>query len=416
MIIIQITLIFLLLVLLLRLKIPFTIVILFLALVVGLKFGMNFGAIAQLSLKTIQQTDTLSLVAIVGLILVFSELLSQSGNLTELSKVIVATFGPHRFTFMILPALIGLLPMPGGALFSAPMVEGFADKIQFPAHKKTLFNYWFRHIWEYAWPLYAGLILAADLSHVPLYTFSFSLSPLCLVAILSGVIFILPGIIISPQISSTRSLKTFLCLFYLLLPIGLIIILFLIWHLPMWLCMSISVSWVVLNSLFSGKLNIKQVFMIIFGNWRNYQMMLMVASVLVFVGILRTSDLTVNLVDFFKGDSGQSVPLGYCLGAIIFFPFIMGLLTGLTIAFVGPTFPIIFSAFIPSGYAGLPFMFLAYISGFAGVMLSPTHLCLILTNQYFGSSLKDVYRYLIPMVTLVFLSGVGLFWIYLKFY
>jgi hypothetical protein len=96
-------------------------------------------------------------------------------------------------------------------------------------------------------------------------------------------------------------------------------------------------------------------------------------------------------------------------------PFIMGLLTGLSIAFVGTAYPIIAATFIPpemNGYL-LPHAFLFYASGLAGVMLSPVHLCLILTNQYFGSSLKEVYKYLIVIVGLTWLFAFGLFWLYL---
>jgi len=349
------------------------------------------------------------------LILVFSDLLSHSGHLSAISKIILTIFGTHKLAFAILPALIGLLPMPGGALFSAPMVDGLDKEINIPPHKKTLINYWFRHIWEYTWPLYPGLILAAGIAKVPLYSFSSLLMPLCLVAILVGIIFTLSGITISQTLPINRSLATFVNLIYLISPIGLIVVLFLTAHIAIWLCMVISVGWVILIILATKKMRIKQVFTCTFLNKKIYFMMFMVASVLVFVGIMQSSTLTSELAAFFSASSGNSLPIVYCLVAIIFFPMMIGLLTGLTIAFVGTSFPIIISAFIPSGYSILPFVFLAYTAGLTGVMLSPTHLCLILTNQYFGSSLKKVYQYLLPTVLSVFASALILFFVYLKF-
>lgn len=415
MIIIHIALIFILLVLLLRLKVPFTLTVLLLSVLLGIQFGLNFLQMLQIGGRTLIKQETLSLIAIVGLILVFSDLLNYSGHLKKISKLTMSVFGTHKLSFAILPALIGLLPMPGGALFSAPMVDGLDKEICIPPHKKTLINYWFRHIWEYTWPLYPGLILAAGIAKLPLYSFTSLLLPLFPVAILVGIIFTLSGITISQKMPISRSFATLFNLIYLIFPIALIIILFLAIHLTIWICVLISVAWVALMTLITKKMSIKQVFTCIFMNYKTYSMILMVASVLIFVGIMQSSTLTTELAAFFGSGNGNSLPIVYCLIAIIFFPLMVGLLTGLTIAFVGTSFPIIISAFIPSGYSIMPFVFLAYTAGLTGVMLSPTHLCLILTNQYFGSSLKKVYQFLIPTALSVLAAALVLFFIYLKF-
>lgn len=412
MIIIRIILLFILLVLLLRLKVPFFLSILLVGIVLGIGFGLNLNEIGQASLQIIRQPETITLIVTVGLILIFSELLGESGHLASLNQNILTTLGRHRLTLIFSPALIGLLPMPGGALFSAPMVAGVSNRIEVKQHQKTLINYWFRHIWEYGWPLYPGLILAAKLSDTPLFTFSTCLLPLTVAAVVSGIIFLLSGITISRPEPPNGSIPNFLRLFYLVFPLLLIVVLFLVLHLPIWLCLLIATGWVVINNLWGKKLTIKQSVIITFGRIKTYQMMLMVAGVLVFVGILQASKLNYELAEFFHCQSSGEGQFWYNLGAIVFFPFIIGLLTGLTIAFVGTTFPITLSSFIPAHQPVLPFMLMAYASGLAGVMLSPTHLCLILSNRYFGSSLKKVYQYLVPMTALVLLTAGGLLWFY----
>jgi hypothetical protein len=47
---------------------------------------------------------------------------------------------------IIFPALIGLLPMPGGAIFSAPMVKDIGSRYQLSGSQLSYINYWFRHI------------------------------------------------------------------------------------------------------------------------------------------------------------------------------------------------------------------------------------------------------------------------------
>jgi hypothetical protein len=89
--------------------------------------------------------------------------------------------------------------------------------------------------------------------------------------------------------------------------------------------------------------------------------MLMVVGIMVFKGMLDATGAIEALPVFFR-QSG--LPTG-----LIFFilPFIVGLLTGLTVAFVGTTFPIIMA--MMGGSPDLGVITFAFASGFAGVML-----------------------------------------------
>ena len=88
----------------------------------------------------------------------------------------------------------------------------------------------------------------------------------------------------------------------------------------------------------------------------------------------------------------------------ILMPFIIGLLTGITVAFVGMTFPILLSL---SG--NITFLPLAYASGYIGVLISPTHLCLVLTRQYFNSNFSGIYKRMILPIILVFITSLVIF-------
>jgi len=429
MILLKIAVIFVLIILLLRLKVPFSISILLSGLVLGIGFSAGptglggnqvFSDIGKSVWVTLQGNDTISLSVIVGMILVLSELLQVSGQMTELGQVIIKTFGLHRWTYTILPAIIGLLPMPGGALFSAPMMDGVSDT-SIPAHKKTLINYWFRHIWEYAWPLYPGLVLAAGLAGVNLNTLSLVQSPLTVLSVLIGAILILPGIRILDEHAHKGSFKEFIRMVYLISPIIVIILLFVAFsarptglggHLDMLICISTGLALAVFNILISRKLKITEILRIIFTKVSVYQMVFVVICVLVFTGIMRSSTLISELSRFFTGGIDGNIPFVYMTITIIFLPFIIGLLTGLTVGFVGITFPLIFSTIVPNGIDVLPMAVLAYVSGVTGVMLSPVHLCLVLTNQYYNSSFRKVYKTLIPVALSVLALAVAGFLLY----
>ena len=87
-------------------------------------------------------------------------------------------------------------------------------------------------------------------------------------------------------------------------------------------------------------------------------------------------------------------------------PFILGIITGYANALIGLGFPVLLPFFQvhPSGFH---FMMLAYVSGFAAVFLSPMHVCLVMTQEFFRADMKKVYRLLIPPVAIFFLTGVA---------
>jgi hypothetical protein len=47
----------------------------------------------------------------------------------------------------------------------------------------------------------------------------------------------------------------------------------------------------------------------------------------------------------------------------------------------------------------------AYVSGFVGILVSPAHLCLALTADYFKADLRDVYKILVWPVSVIFAAA-----------
>ena len=88
-------------------------------------------------------------------------------------------------------------------------------------------------------------------------------------------------------------------------------------------------------------------------------------------------------------------------------PFIVGLLTGVNQAFVAIAFPLLVPI-IGQGSPDMVLLAFAYVSGFVGILLSPAHLCLALTADYFKAPLKDVYKILVWPTLVVFLSAVAM--------
>jgi len=94
-------------------------------------------------------------------------------------------------------------------------------------------------------------------------------------------------------------------------------------------------------------------------------------------------------------------------------PLIVGVLTGITIAFVGSTLPILIPLVQSHGESQfiLAYVMVALVTGFSGVLLSPLHLCMILSNEFFEAEPGPVYRQLWRPCLYLIVTAFGYFWV-----
>lgn len=370
------------------------------AVVLGLLFGMSPWAIFQSALIALTQPKTLSLAAVVSLILVLSHSLEAAGQMQRLLERFQGLIRIQAINIVLFPALIGLLPMPGGAVFSAPMVKNIGSRGPLNAAELSYVNYWFRHIWEYWWPLYPGVLLITALGGINLWSLVLTALPLTAVAVVTGywplrgklsfsaaakpatklsagpffkeltpiLIVIVFGIAIGSSLSRLNLFGTIAKESGLIL--ALIAAVLLVWQ-------TNKVSLVTRREIVVNRK---------VGN-----MVYMVASILIFKGILEDSQAVAEV-------SNELLRWGIPLMVVaVALPMMVGLVSGITIAFVGTTFPILISLIhaSPAGQPLLPYLILALVSGFVGVLYSPLHVCLLLSNEYFETSLGRVYRHLL---------------------
>jgi len=386
------------------------------AVALGLVFGLGPGSMAASMLSSVLYPKTLMLSIIVSLILVLSRSMESSGHMRRLLMSFQGLVGSPRLNLIIFPALIGLLPMPGGAVFSAPMVKELGIDTGLKPDHLSYVNYWFRHIWEYWWPLYPGVLLAITMADVHLWAFVMFLAPLTIVAFSIGYHPIKRFHKSSeneqmPQRPSVwpfvRELSPILVVIILGLGIGEVLSLVRPslgtskeTGLVLALCMAILQVWRK-NSMDGSQI------LSVLANRSLLSMIYMIFTILIFKGVLEDSQ-AVGVIS--SELSYLHVPV-WLISIIL--PFLVGSVVGITIAFVGSTFPILIaliSSFNEMQFL-LPYLMLSLVSGFVGVLLSPLHLCLLLSNKFFGAGLADVYRHLWIPCGVVLCAGIGYFWI-----
>jgi integral membrane protein (TIGR00529 family) len=138
------------------------------SLFLSILFGLSPRATITSIFASITDPKTLSIAVVVSLILVLSSSMELAGQMQRMLKNFKGLIASPRLNLVIFPALIGLLPMPGGAVFSAPMVKELGMRSKLSDAQLSFVNYWFRHIWENWWPLYPGILLAAVITEINL--------------------------------------------------------------------------------------------------------------------------------------------------------------------------------------------------------------------------------------------------------
>ena len=388
---VKIALVIALLLVLIRRKVDLGLALALDCLLVAALFGLSPRRLGQAALEGLTASGTLELVGIVLLVLYLGQFLQAADHSRRLVDSLRRLVRDPRLILAIPSAVLGLLPMMAGAMMGAPIVEEAARRWNLSPAWKTFYNYWFRHIWEYCWPLYFNIILASTIFRIPIATLCLYQLPFTVLAAATGLVVLFRHV--PPSRTETAEKGGWRDVWGIVLglwPILLTIVLVFAAGLNMLLALAISagltqilsrspirVRWAVIRAGFSPRIA------------------LLTAMLMVFKRILETSgalDAVAGVVD----PAGLS---GYVL--LFAAPFLVALLTGVNQAFVAITFPLL----VPIVGTGTPDPFLAlfaYISGFTGILISPAHLCLALTADYFKADLRDVYRILAGPVAVVF--------------
>jgi len=415
--------VFALILVLARLKVPLAGAILIGAAVCGTVFGLGIADIALAALEGAVEARTIALTVTVVLLLGLSHIMRLSGQLDRIVDLARAVLRRPTVTMAALPALIGLLPMPGGALVSAPMVESAAGEKETKGHVLSSINYWFRHIWEHWWPLYPGVMLATDIiaraaagtpaAQGGLGTYALYQFPL-------GVAMAASGLVLFRNMHADLHAKaprpprrTWLKLALETSPIWVIVAVWVIMqhavmphlrpYLPRALAgtskylaldtgLIVSIFWTVRHNRTNAAGAAK-----VFVSKGVGKLALVVISVMIFAhmwGVVDAAKLIAGeLRDF-------HVPIMLVVMAL---PFIAGLVTGLAIGFVGTSFPIVLNLVVAAGQGDdlRAYVALAYAFGHLGQMMSPLHVCYFVSNEHFGTRFAPVYRRIAPAAILM---------------
>lgn len=367
----------------------------------ALLYLLPLSAIGNALISAITNYTTIQMTAALGLIMVMENIMRNTETFKQMMESLKRVVRDTRIVLAAPPAIIGMVPSIGGAYFSAPLVEEASSAISITPERKGFINYWFRHIWEYVLPTYPGLILASAITHVPLGKLILYQMPFAVMVVVSGGIFCFRGLDLNRQGASTMDMpktmegRDLARLAASLLPILSIILMVALFHIDIAIVMVAVISFMFIYHRFPLRKIATTLRESI-----SWNILLIIVGVMFFKETLRATG-AVDGMSLFLTQTG--FPL-----MILFFilPFLVGLLTGLTIAFVGTTFPLLIT--LSGGAPETGKMAFAFASGFTGVMFSPVHLCFVLTGEYFSADRGTIYRYMLIPSGMVMLTAVAM--------
>ena len=284
------------------------------------------------------------------------------------------------------PALVGLVPMSGGALVSAMMLKRtFFEEMAMGKAEATFTNYWFRHVWVPTWPLYQSMIIAAAVLDTRVSRIISITYPGTLTAITAGVIVYLATVgrraegRCGGEGGSLVAIWPFLLLAILVVGTGM----------SVWiaLLMTVIVSLAVYRP--EGRKILEAAKFAL-----SPKLLAIVVGSMLFASYIESSGAAASL---YKAAVEFGIP-----GLLVAFmlTFSVGIVSSGEFVFSAVALPMLTGIIGEgSGIKALPLL-VAYMGGHMGTMLSPLHLCMILTLHYYEADYASVFPRVLLAVAL----------------
>ena len=348
--------------------------------------SMDAVNVTGVLVETTKDSITISLVLVTFGIMLLSVLYKETAALESLSRSFGGFLRRPKLVVSALPAIVGLLPVPGGALMSAPLVEAESEKLGLKEAKKTYVNVWFRHIVFPIYPMSQVLILAASLTGASIGSIIASQIPVVAAMILIGYFVGLKGTTVVSDLVQETSLKENLRAFLVYFsPILVMILTVVIFKIDVSIAAFMGITLLLLITRPS-----RRVLAITISNVAIYKIALAAYGAM----LLRSVTMA----------SGVSDVLGQTMAAwnvnetvlLVTLPAILAFLLGSPSGGIAVSVPMMVGTlnFTASSAS------LLYISAYFGYLATPTHLCLALTADYFKCPLSKVYKLLAPSLTI----------------
>lgn len=330
--------------------------------------------------------------------------LRKSGSLHGMVVTLRNIFSSNKVTLAFMPAFLGLLPSLGGARFSAPIVQEASEGIAVDNEQKSAINLWFRHIFEFSNPLMPGVILACGIANVSIGDLIDQVGWVTILCFVLGWIFlIVPLKITDPEKATNTQHDRTIDWKSLILAFGPIVTSFLLivaFDVQAALAMGlVVVAFIPLYFWFKRPISVKSVCT----ESLDKKLFFNVVCILYFIQLLTVIGTLDEIVNVFNNSALPQAVIIACLS------FIFGVMTGMGQGYIAIVMPIV--ALMAPG--NIVLVGIAMVYGMAGQMVTPTHLCILVTVEYFKSRLwKTIGKCGVLSLLMILIFSAWTYWRY----
>ncbi len=342
--------------------------------------------------ETLTTPNTIFLIFALGMIPMIGGILQVSGKLEDIVNNL--RIGKRPFLGAT-PAFIGLLPIPGGALFSAPLVDKAGEGLA--AHLKAAINVWFRHVIYFIYPISYALIVAADAADLSIFSIVVFQFPFFLFSIFLGYIFLLR------KAEGEMSYDSEMDIGSLVPPMSVLVVAPVIWagmHYGvgihedfenMFVLIAVSISFIlaIIITMDSKKNILPEAAK----EMKPWNFMVLIFALYFFINVFEESGMGGEI-------GGLAVPGGVLL---VVFGFLLGFGTGRIMLPASIIAPIYFGMARVDGLptlATLAAFQAMYIAIFTGYIITPVHPCISISLEYFDGKMSKFLKIMIPMLAI----------------
>lgn len=390
----KVIIIFIFIIVLLSLRKPLGVVMLAACVLLGILFLIPpLTFIWQVGLSAIS-INTIQFILVLFFIMLIENIMSKKGYMKKMLESMTALFNSRKLNIATMPALIGLMPSAGGALFSAPIVKKAAENTPLTPLDMSFVNNYYRHVMEIFFPTYPTVLLAVQISGVSLGSYIAAMLPYAVLTAVLGLWYLrkipnheksngkIPFCARAPQVLS---------LLQSLWPLLLMIVLIVSFDVPAYIAAAITFIALLLISRIKAKEMPR-----LFRQATNWRILVMVLAIMVFKDLLAFSGALPHI-----SATIATMPIpGYLIFVLIFF--FISLITGMMMSTIAIALPIALAAM--PGW-GMPLMVLLTMAAYTGNMITPMHLCSVITCDYYKVDIKNyVIKALPPYMIILAVS------------
>ncbi len=355
--------------------------------------NLQFGDLYEIILFTLSDKKIVFLALAVGVIPLIGGGLQMSGLMKDLTNNLQMK---RRVYLGFSPALMGLLPIPGGALLSAPMLNRSGNDIEPETY--TVINIWFRHILILIYPL-GALLPCSKMGNFNVYQAMIYIFPIFLVLFILGYFFFLHSIKGNMPRPHKFNIKKLLVPLLIIISAPIIHTMLNFTSLMDETALVIAVSITFILTFLFGKMKFMELFPLL-KKMKPWNYFLIIIGIFLFLRIFQATAI-----------AGKISQLSFSL--IFFIIVIAGILsfvTGRVQLSMSILIPIFLTKFGADQFTIITFVIM-YISVYLGYMISPIHPCVNISIEYFKTSYwQFVKKALIPtIIGFIMLFALSLF-------